>query len=123
MSYYIHDIPGRLRVRSPFLKGDAEIAQAVVERLGRVPGVKAVSANPVTGSVVAEYDPARVEAHALVAALEAEGHFDRRRAITNDQYIHNAVAGAVNVVKGSLLGGALDFALEGTSLAFLSVLI
>jgi hypothetical protein len=51
---YVHDLPGRLRVRTPLLKrGNAE---HVAKLLSGVAGVKRVEPNPVTGSVVIFYD-------------------------------------------------------------------
>jgi Cu2+-exporting ATPase len=63
-----HSIPGRLRLRYPprWLAGHAT---AVERALTGVPGVRAVSARGVSGSVVVEYDPSRTGDRALLAAL------------------------------------------------------
>src|SRR5262245_16506316 len=63
-------MPGRLRLRYP--PGWVRQRQAAVEDvLGRLPGVRSVSASGVTGSVVVEYDTARMAEQAVVDALAA----------------------------------------------------
>ena len=51
-----HSVRGRLRVRYPaaWLRGRRGLVEA---RLRRLPGVRAVDGNPVTGSVRILYDP------------------------------------------------------------------
>jgi len=50
-------IPGRIRLRFKELK-DTETAETVKERIRETPGITKVEINPVTGSVLVEYDPA-----------------------------------------------------------------
>jgi len=50
-------IPGRIRLRFKELK-DTEAAETVKERIRETPGITKVEINPVTGSVLVEYDPA-----------------------------------------------------------------
>jgi len=39
MSYYIHAVPGRLRLKAPLLKGDPRLAAAVQTAAKQVHGV------------------------------------------------------------------------------------
>lgn len=122
MNHYIHQIPGRLRIKSPILKNE-KYHREIRQLLSSLKGIEAADLNPTTGSVTILYDPAQVEGKEIERALQREGYFDRSRAITNDQYIHNAVSKAGHIVSRALFGSAAGVALEGTSLSFLSVLI
>jgi hypothetical protein len=53
----LSDVPGRLRVRVPGLRGDPLRALEEETQLGQVPGVRHVHANALTGSVLVDYDP------------------------------------------------------------------
>lgn len=68
--FLAHDIPGRFRVRVPALKGGERSAREIEARLRQVPGVCTVLANPITGSVVVEYQPA---ATSMPAILRSSG--------------------------------------------------
>ena len=53
----MHFIPGRIRVRSQRVKRSQDFAHEVENRLAGLVGVKKVETNPVTGSILVEYDP------------------------------------------------------------------
>ena len=50
-------VPGRVRLRFEELKNPTA-AEGVKERITQTSGVKTVSVNPTTGSILIEYDPA-----------------------------------------------------------------
>lgn len=57
----VHHIPGRIRVEVPSLKG---LSLRVLERLADMPvppGIENVRPNPLTGSLLIEYDPGRID--------------------------------------------------------------
>lgn len=74
MTSYIHHTPGRLRVRSALIKRDAAAAERVRQVLISHPGVSAVDASPVTGSITIRYVPDQVEHRHLLSVLEGHGH-------------------------------------------------
>lgn len=53
----IHHIPGRMRIRAPFLKGAVDYGQQVKQLLLPIEGLKQVEFSPITGSVLLHYDP------------------------------------------------------------------
>ncbi len=53
-------IQGRVRIRDARFK-DEETAQMVSRMIGEYPGVSTVKANPRTGSLLIEYDPAELD--------------------------------------------------------------
>jgi len=67
----VHAIPGRLRVKIPTLKGNEELARAIPEWLGGVPGIQRGEASALTGSVLVLYDPEHLTPQALGGMLPA----------------------------------------------------
>jgi hypothetical protein len=51
-----HQVPGRIRMKIPSAKGNAELLQQISETFGVIPGIEKVTVNPVTGSIVLQYD-------------------------------------------------------------------
>jgi hypothetical protein len=65
----VHTMPGRVRLRVDKVKGNPAFAQKAQDKLGRVPGVKRVEAQPLTGSVLVYYDAAALLAEGTLAVL------------------------------------------------------
>jgi hypothetical protein len=68
--YVVHHLPGRVRLRLPSLRGEAETLGQVQGWIRQLPGVRRVQANPVTGSVLVHYD-VEAEGALFTAAREA----------------------------------------------------
>ena len=51
-----HQVPGRVRMKIPAGKGNAELLKQVSETFAVIPGIEHVTVNPTTGSVVLFYD-------------------------------------------------------------------
>jgi len=57
----MHHVPGRIRLHVPIIR---KLPVSTLKKLSTLPvpeGVKDVSANPITGSLVITYDPQRVD--------------------------------------------------------------
>jgi hypothetical protein len=67
-----HSTPGGIRLKVPHGKGNPDAPNAVADSFRGIPGINRVETNPVTGSVVLNYDPDR--------QVEFAGHFGRRSA-------------------------------------------
>ena len=63
----VHALPGRVRLKIPGVKNNPNLARQAQEKLGLVPGIQRVEANPATGSLLILYDLA------LLASVEALG--------------------------------------------------
>ncbi len=105
MSHYFHVVPGRMRIKSPLIKGmnNVEEVEALLEAIH---GVQSFDINTVTGSILVNYNSKVVTSQKIISILRKAGYFDPSKAITNDHYIHNAVS-----------------SLSHTLLSFLTVLI
>lgn len=123
MGYYLHQVPGRLRVRTPLFKGDERKASEAKAMIESIHGVHSTSVNPVTGSLVIHYDPRVVEAETLTSLLTRFGYFDKAKAITNDQYIQNAATQAGQLAWRAIFGAFADTALQGSPLAMLTLFL
>ena len=66
-----HSMPGRLRVRFEPRDVDPVALAALLARLSRRPGVRSARYNPVSGSVVVEYDPSALPEATLMSELPA----------------------------------------------------
>jgi copper chaperone CopZ len=123
MEYYIHKTPGRLRIRTPWIKGSQARTSEVEGLLKRCDGVINTSANPLTGSIVVNYDRKVVSEQTLIGLLEESGYFKSDKALTNDKYIHGAASKAGKLVWDAVFGSLIGSALEGTPLSILAVLV
>jgi Heavy metal associated domain 2 len=72
MVYPVHHVPGRLRVRILPIKGHPDKARLFAARMEALPGVRAVAANALTGSVVIHYDARLTSDSKMLAALGVE---------------------------------------------------
>jgi len=86
MNYYIHDIPGRIRVRSPRIKNNRRAADEVKRLITLFHGVNSVECNLITGSILVNYHPDRLNKEEIVDLLSEKGFFDKLKAVTNDEY-------------------------------------
>ena len=70
---YMHELPGRLRVRCPLLRKNTEKTTAIRDSLVSTCGVKSVTVNPTTGSFTVYYDQDRTSGTDLLGILEKHG--------------------------------------------------
>lgn len=102
MSYYIHHVPGRLRIRTARLHR-ADCQAKLGKMLGELPGIDSYSHNAKAGSALIHYDIARLSADDILYHLYKAGCLDS--AISTSP----ATSASGNLVKqaGALFGSAL----------------
>jgi len=123
MSFYMHNTPGRLRIKSPLVKRNENVSYEVRKILGATNGIATVDVNLTTGSLLINYNPKVIKHHDIVDLLHRNGYFDKAKAVTHDEYIHSAASKAGSFIGKSVLGSVLGMALEGTPLSLLALLI
>lgn len=123
MSYYVHNVPGRLRVKTPLVKGNPTRATQVEELLSSREGILSVVSNIVTGSVVINYDTTVIDETRILGLLESKGFFDPSRRVTADRVLDSAFSKGGQLVGKALLGIAMEVMFQGTPLSLLTVLI
>lgn len=123
MGYYLHEIPGRLRIKIPALRRNQENAREIQVLLRNLSGVKTTSVNTVTGSMIVNYDPEFLSSSAILAFLSRERYIDLAEAVSSQEYIEKSLGSIGRAASKALLGLALDRALQGSPLSILTVLI
>ena len=104
MGYYIHDIPGRLRIESSVLKNNEAHAQKFEAFVKSIPGVTAVEMRVDIGSATMHYDRTRIDHTKLIELLDKSGYFDHLKAKTLDDCIEEEVEEVANVVIKAAVG-------------------
>jgi len=123
MGYYRHDIPGRLRLRIPSLKKNPKKIRELKYLTEDLSGIKSISMNSTTGSVVFIYNPEIISSHSIVALLAREGIMDSG---TLSEAAHNSKRALEQIgasATKALVGLVLNRALEGSPLSMVTLLI
>jgi len=123
MDYYVHEVPGRLRVKSPFIKGNTPSTEEIESLVKKLPGIVSVSSNPVTGSVVVNYDSTSISSQEILMMFSREGYFDPSKAVRRDTQLQDKLTPTGRFIGKALLGLLIEMAFEGSPLALLSVII
>jgi hypothetical protein len=123
MTYYVHQVPGRLRVKSPILKHQPFKCQRVVESLGGRCGIHQVRVNHLTGSVVVNYDPAEIDEERILNILEYDKLFDRSLAVRNALQKDLATTRAGKALGRAAFSYIVGRALESNGLSLLAAFI
>ena len=104
MNYYIHDIPGRLRIESPVLKNNEANARSFEAFVRNIPGVTSVEMKVDIGSAIMHYDRSRMDHTKLIELLDKSGYFDHLRAKTLDDRIKEGVEEVADVAIKAAVG-------------------
>jgi len=122
MKYYVHHIPGRLRVRIPSLKKDPRKIEDIKAIL-QINGIQKTRVNPLTGSVVINYDPDILTSRYLLDVLKTSGYFREDRIFTLDTQIEMASNRAAKKVGRAIFGWAIGRVLESNGLSLIAAFI
>ncbi len=123
MPYYLHKIKGRIRLRTPIIKNNPSLADAVADFLRHLGGVKSVSTNIVTGSVVINYNPAVIDAEEIIQALEREGYFNSSQATSCEKVLQKHAEKLAEHAGKAIFGLVSEQVLSRTGLSLLSLII
>lgn len=123
MSYYVHAVAGRLRIKLPILKKNPTKAQELEESLRSLSGVKHASTNSMTGSVTILFNEEVIGSDGILLLLAQEGYIDIFQLISGKKREESPVTHIGQAASKALLGFALGRAFQGTPLAFISALI
>ena len=74
----VHHIPGRMRLRMPFLKGFSASPDQLKELILPLPGIKQVKLNPITGSALISYEAEQYDTFLDQLAEYAKNAWDLR---------------------------------------------
>lgn len=122
MKYYIHNTPGRLRVRIPELRGNAEKLEEIKTVLD-IFGTEKIKVNALTGSIVVHYDPDMVTDQYLLDHLQKTGYYDHNQTFNLDTHLKKASNEAAHKVSRAMFGWAMGKVLEANGLGLIAVFI
>jgi hypothetical protein len=122
LKYYIHSVPGRLRIKTPLIKGKESLAEHIEKFLAQIQGVYSISTNIITGSITINYNERVISNKRLIDILQQRGIFNHSQAITNDQYIKTTTSKAGQFLYRTFIGSFAGQALQGTPLSLLAYL-
>lgn len=123
MKYYLHETPGRIRIKIPGLRGNQRVLGEVQEELMSLRGVCEVITNELTGSIVVMHDPNTVRSGDVIKMLDSLGHIDAKLVEPAAIYTDKALSKAGSVVGKALFGIAVDRVLAPKGLSFLAALL
>ncbi|MFP4348481.1 MAG: HMA2 domain-containing protein [Thermodesulfobacteriota bacterium] len=123
MKPYIHNVPGRLRVKIPGLKGDPKRGRKAAELIEAMDGIDTVKVTPLTGSVIVYYDPDTAIPSRILDALEANGYFERTEQKTSPVRTAFEQKVSTEAVFRKVLHWMVEKALERSGQALLAALI
>ncbi len=123
MSYYVHNVPGRLRIKSSVIKRNKDAEYELRKALSTVEGIATVNINLTTGSLLVNYNSKTLKSMDIINLLEQRGYIDKSKIITNDPYLHAAASKAGKIVGKAVFGVFAEKAFEGSALSLLAVLI
>jgi hypothetical protein len=123
LKYYLHETPGRTRIKIPGLRGNQKVLGEVQEELMSLHGVCEVLANELTGSIVVMHDKKAVRSGDVVRMLDSLGHIDAKLIEPADIYTDKALSKAGSVVGKALFGMAVERVLAPKGLSFLAALL
>ena len=123
MNHYCHTVPGRIRIKSVLVKGNDHAETVLQNLLKDQEGIRKLSVNMLTGSVVVNYDNHKITSDEILKILAESGYFDLDKTVNAEHYFDSAANQLGEKVGKALLGAALDQALGGTPLSLLTALI
>ena len=96
--FYIHDVAGRLRVRSDVFKKKSGLFDEIRKVLSTAQGIGTVSFNMTTGSILIHYNPAMLTCRDILRLLESKGYFDRTRVVASDEYLKGKLGKVIETI-------------------------
>ena len=97
MIYYMHHLPGRLRIRTPLVRNNRDAAAEVEDLLLTTAGVDDVTINLTTGSCLVKYNPTKAKHDDIISLLAMKGYLDQSKVVTNDEYFEGIASTLLSV--------------------------
>lgn len=123
MSCYVHNVPGRLRIKSHSLKYRPKQCRAAQETLSLMKGVEEVRAKASIGSITVMYDREETNAEILLQALEEKKVIKRPASNGEDSFYAKAMSEAGEKAGKAIFGYVVEQTLKANGLSFLAALI
>lgn len=123
MKYYVHNVPGRLRIKLPSIKNNPDGLNELEAVIKNLDTVQIDKASTLTGSVVLTYGKHYIGYEAILGSLEKAGLIDLSNIIDNSQYIKDAITTTGKSLNKAIAGFFLGNAFDNTPLSFISIFV
>ncbi|HET6420985.1 MAG TPA: hypothetical protein VFG19_12545 [Geobacteraceae bacterium] len=123
MNYYLHEVAGRLRFKTPVLKGNHSLGKKIEDLLLDIRGIESVRTSTVTGSIIVHYDSKTISSSEITDIVSDQGYFDKKKAVTSDQYLNHSFERVGQVVGKAVFGAMIEKAFEGSALSLIAALL
>jgi hypothetical protein len=108
MEYYIHHVPGRIRIQTPFLYGKPQNIDEFTKKMSTISGMHSLKVNTATGSALLMYDEKKINCEQVIGILEKYGYFNLAKSTTSDElieHISEKALGVAEIIVTTLEGG------------------
>ena len=123
MECYVHNVPGRLRVKTQVIKDDADKCSEIQKMFHDLDGIDRVTVNPVTGSVVVNYDEDLLQPWEILLVFKKNGYLNASNTLPMNGLGKGHGAKAGEAIGKALIGWAVGKVFEGSGLSILSAFI
>jgi hypothetical protein len=123
MDYYVHQVPGRLRVKVPLIKNQPAKCALIKDALSGHQGIQRIRVNHLTGSVVVNYDPSAIDENCILNVLDYEEFLDSTRVVRSNANLDRAATRAGQAVGRAAFSYFVGRALESNGLSLLAAFI
>jgi hypothetical protein len=123
VNHYYHEVPGRLRLKSPVLKGKQVLCKKIEDSIACIAGIQSVKASVVTGSVTIYYDQKVLSSGQIIDIVSEQGYFDRNKAITSDQFMNHSFEKIGQAIGKAVFGAMVEKTFEGSALSLVAALL
>ena len=97
--YYIHYVPGRIRIQTPNLHENSSNAQQFERFMKGVMGIAAVETHALTGSAIIHFDEKKINCEQIIGILETNAYFSLAHAETSDEVIEKTAEKVLGVAE------------------------
>ncbi len=126
MSCYLHQVPGRIRIKTSILKGRPDLTQEVEQKLGVLSGICSVAVSPVTGSILIKYNEDEVKSAAILCLVEKQCGLNLSAADRGEYAGEKRPEEKYKIVEKrgkAVLGMIMEEIFDGSTLKLLSAII
>lgn len=123
MTHYYHEVTGRIRFKTPFLKGRNDRCKEVANFLSGFRGIETVKINPLIGSVVVNYDSNVLNSKQILEVVSELGYFNKKKAVTVEQHLNSSFEKIGEAVGKAVLGAMVEQAFPGPALSLLKAFL
>ena len=115
MKQYIHNVPGRLRIKTTLIKRNEEMAIHTRKFINQIRGINSASTNTITGSITILYNTKIIKANMILATLKDAGFISKPQ-IT--PHVNETLSRVGKFVGKFIFGLAVEKALGRNFLSF-----